>query len=265
MEQVPNQNQYVNTETVEKKENKEGLLNNISRKLRKLKLMGIVLGGALLGLAENSSAQTAHEGVAADSIFYHMTEKQLSEVKKISVQIDGLMNTIQEEIKQHKVPVTDLKEFVDGKQISSTLFYNYKNIQVYAGGWDLNALTGDTLKNEPGGSITISDVSQGEQGEVNLLTKQSITFGSDGGDFDIDYYTNSSGEKYGGELLSFEYGDNFRDKMSVFHAKEEHPDTRYLQKFSVESPDAEKESFKKLEHVLVELKHELETAVKTLK
>jgi hypothetical protein len=262
------------------KESKEGALKNLSKRIKKLALLGVVFGGSFL-MAQKAEAQDMKPGtVSENSMFYKMTEQESQKVLGLSKELDSLTRVLQSELKG-KVPVTEITEYVKNDQGTKTTAvyksYIYKNIQVGAeGSWILgqtgdgevgqqdtvkyyNDVTKISGKDYAGGVwVHVNDKPLNSFGE-NSKTKESITFESTDKDaFELGHYTNKTGKENGGAMASFQYGDMWKEKnaIAVDYAK----DTDEVSTFNSTT-----DAGKNLEVVLKKLKDNITVAISSVR
>jgi hypothetical protein len=200
---------------------KKWLLESLSRRINRLKILTIALGSMFVG-TENISAQTAHtqelaQGtVSADHMLYKMTTQESAQIVRLTHEVDSMIHVLKGKLEEKKSTVFARTQTIDNRLVSTVSLYDTLNVNVGASSPEsyVVSVDNDTVKTTDNWILIGDTLSNEKQGHIKE-TKEAYFFESNSVDRTISHYTNKSGTEKGGEDVQFEYGEKIGEKDAI--------------------------------------------------
>ena len=238
----------------QEKNQQEKLFERLGNTLKRLRLMG-VMASTMFVAGENLSAQTMQEGtINADSTEYKMSPEQAQKITMLTHDVDSMMHVLKAEL-QKKGGVSQLNESINDHLISSRKTYDGRNAEVGAPGSFVIDYKGDTAKvgeNWMNIGDTMNHVDE------TVFTRDNYSFEKGKHGTTIDHYTNKTQNKYGGEMVTFTYGETLNENNAIMIERftEQNPENKHERRSAYAGGNAQ-DGFSHLEKTLQDIKHKV--------
>ena len=241
------------------KKSEKTLLENLSKSLKRLKMLGIVVGTMFMA-GELHAQSTMQEGtISADSMIYKMNPEQAGKITKLTHEVDSMMHVLKQEL-QKNGSVSNGQESINDRLVSSVNIVEGKNVEVGAPGSFVVDYKGDTVTMGDNWMF-VADTINAKSGDV-VLQKETYYFDKGKHGTTLEHYTNKTNQKYGGEQTSFTYGGLLREDNGIMveHFIEGSPENKHERVLNFDQGSAQN-GFTQLEETLTKLESKLAGAI----
>jgi hypothetical protein len=251
---------------------KKWLLESLSRRINRLKILTIALGSMFVG-TENISAQTAHtqelaQGtVSADRMLYKMTTQESAQIMRLTHEVDSMIHVLKGKLEEKKSTIYARTQTIDNRLVSTVSFYDTLNINMGASSPDSYVVTVDNdTVNTTDNWILLGDTLGNQTKPYIKETKETYFFESNSVDRTVSHYVNKSGVENKGEDVQFEYGEKIGEKDAIMVQRFEEDKDFFIPVGDLKESEDDAggfavDGFNKLQETLFDFKKKLEETI----